>query len=56
MLVFIAIVVSVLAVIYGVMKWAVRLEERALRRQEMRHVYYLRGDRKGRREGVQAAL
>ena len=49
MLVLVAIVVPVLAVVYVVMKWAARLEERALRRQEMRRVYY---PRRGRKAGV----
>ena len=48
-LVFVVIAVSVLAGAYGVMKWAARLEGRALRRQEMRRVYY---PRRGRKAGV----
>ena len=45
-LLLLVIVVPVLLVGYGMLKWAARIEERAQARQEMDRVYYPRRGRK----------
>ena len=51
-LLFFALAVSGLVAVYGVLKWAAKMEARAQARQAMSRVYYLRRGRKGESPGT----